>query len=252
MPNPTLLVSLRRKRSGGVIRQLHLTGVARKASSLDRCDVEKHLVGGRRDHMHGTIAYLHYGFGLRLPTGHRSPLRSHTYVTLRDDSFQSLYGFFIRSTANVARTVIVVVREQSADFSVALHACGPITLESLLIAIFLPAYKCSPLTTQVGEFLDLLLIDRLTALPCRLQFSLHLSDLLLEVRERGVCGLRRQRFTEIGIDVAAITAWIQPRDNTFAIGTNPYTDIERRSFRRLLQRLCSTRIGRGTPYQLLG
>ena len=67
LPNPTLLVRLRGQRAGGVIRQLHLTGITRERGGLRGLDIQEHLIGGGGNHADRPLAHLHRGpLGMRL------------------------------------------------------------------------------------------------------------------------------------------------------------------------------------------
>ena len=131
-PQPAFLVSLRSQRSGRMIGQLHFARVARKSGGLGGRDVEKHLFRIRGDHVNRAIAHLH-----RRPLGMRGssldknwPSRRQAGRAFRDDRFQALHGFLVRSAADVARAVIVIVGEYATDFAVLLDARGPIVLDT--------------------------------------------------------------------------------------------------------------------------
>ena len=202
--------------------------------------------------MNRTIAYLHRGpLGMR-SAGREEPfLRRQADTTLRDNGFQPFHRFFIRSPANIARAIVVIVREHSASRAVLHDACSPVALISLMIAIPLFPDKSSLLAAQGVKFSNALLIDWLTALLGLLQLPLQRSDLLLQIRKRRIARFRRQRFAEIGLDAPAITTRIESREDAFAIGSNPDAHIERGSIRRFLQRLPASSGGRRTPHQFL-
>ena len=225
-----------------MIRQLHLTRITREPGGPRGLDIEEHLVGGRGNHMNRTIAYLHRGpLGMRSAGREEPSLWGQADTTLRDNGFQPFHRFFIWSTADIARAVVVIVREHAADFAVLNDACSPIALISLMIAIPLSPDKSTLLAAQAEKLLNVLLIEWLTALPGLLQFPLQRTDLLFQIRNRRIARFHRQRLAEIGLDAPAIATGIEAREDAFAIGSNPDAHIERGSFRRFLQRLPASR-----------
>src|ERR1700716_1720397 len=121
-----------------MIGQLHLARVARKASCFGGSDIEEHLFRIRRDNVNRTIAHFYCGpFGMWLSLTKELLTGRQVGCSLCDDSLQALDRFFIRGPADVAGTVIVIVRKYAADFAVLLDARGPIMLISVEVAILL-------------------------------------------------------------------------------------------------------------------
>src|SRR5208337_3384126 len=176
-------------------------------------------------------------FRMRLPRHVEYALWRQTGGPVGDDGFQALYRFLIRSTADVTRAVIVIVREYATDFTVLLDASGPVALILVQLPILLNLGELLLLALQSQVLLDVFLIERLTALVELLEFLSQRVELLLNILELGVRRLGRQRFAEIGFDPATIIAWVQACQHALAIRSHPDTHVERRAFRRLLARL---------------
>src|ERR1700686_4000670 len=206
-----------------MVGQFHLTRVAWKSGGLGGRDIKKHLFRISGDHVNGAFAYLH-----RRPSRMRLSLTEElarwrkARRALRDDGFQPLHGFLIRSAADVARAVIVIVREYAADFTIPLDARGPIVLILLLFLILLHLGHCLSLPPKAHELLDVFLIDRLAALFGLLQFLPQRLELLLDIFQSRVRWCWWQRPTEIGVYVAAVT----PRVETcqYALPVRSYPD----------------------------
>src|SRR6267378_3909740 len=100
-----------------MVGQLQFARVAWQTSSLEASDIEEHLFRIRRDNVNRTIAHPYRGpFGMRLPFMKKLPLGRKVGGSLCDNGLQPLDRFLVRSSANVARTVIVIVRKYAADF----------------------------------------------------------------------------------------------------------------------------------------
>src|SRR5208337_1067383 len=88
--------------------------------------------------MDGPFANPHRGpFRMRLPRHGEYTLRRQTGRPVGYDGFQALYGFLIRSPADVARAVIMIVREYATDFTVLLDTGGPVVLIVVQLPILL-------------------------------------------------------------------------------------------------------------------
>ncbi len=218
-----------------MVGQLHFARVAWKASGLRGSDIEEHLFRIRRDHMDRTIAHLHGGpLGMRLPGEEKFALRRQARRSFHDDGFQPPHRLLVRSPANVARAVIVIVGEYATDFAVLLDARGPIMLISVLVAILLHLGERPLLIAQSNKFLDVFLIGRLPALFGLFQFLSQRFKLLLTLFEHGIRRHGRQRLAEIGVDSAAVIARVETRQHALAIRSHPDAHVEWRSFGRLL------------------
>ncbi len=87
---------------------------------------------------------------------------------------------------------------------------------------------------------------------CLLQFLRGaLAILFCTSSRRGVGRQRRQRLAEIGFDATAVGARIQPGQHALAIRAHPHANVERRAFRRFLERFRTSGIGGRSPHQLL-
>src|ERR1700730_17311685 len=121
-----------------MVGQLHFARVAWKASCLGGSDIEEHLFRIRGDNVNRTITHLYCGpLGMRLSLRDELTLGWKTGLRFCGDGLQALHRFLVRSSADVARTVIVIVRKYAADFAVLLDACGPIMLIAVQVAFLL-------------------------------------------------------------------------------------------------------------------
>ena len=112
-----------------MIGQLHFAGVARQSGGFGGRDIQKHLIGIGGDHVHRAVADLHRrSIVMRLPRERGSIRRRQARRALRHDRFEPLHGVFIRSSADVARAVVVIVGEDAADFAVVFDARRPVAL----------------------------------------------------------------------------------------------------------------------------
>src|ERR1700689_2801557 len=138
-----------------MVRQLHLTGIARQTRSLSGRNVEEHLLGVRRDHEHWTIAHFHQGpFGMRLAFRCGTACWWKARRAMCDDGFQSLDVILVRSPANVTRTVVVVIGKYATDLAVQLNPRRPIALMLFLRSIVIDPGKRRLLASQVNGFFN--------------------------------------------------------------------------------------------------
>src|SRR5579864_2956603 len=107
---------------------------------------------------------------MRLPRKIERPYGWKGRHALGNDRFQTLYGFLIRCSSDIARSVIVVIREEAADFPVVFHSRGPIILKSFLGAVLVHLHQSFPLILQASKLLDLFLIQGLSTLLDLFQF----------------------------------------------------------------------------------
>src|SRR5215471_18892641 len=98
------------------------------------------------------------------------------------------------------------------------------------------------LILQASEFLDILLIQRLSTLLGLFQFFSQRLNLRLNLLQGSVRRRLGQRLREVGIDSSAITSRIQSGQNALAIRSHPHSNVERRSFRSLLARFRTSSI----------
>src|ERR1022692_5020931 len=89
-----------------------------------------------------------------LPLHEESPLRRKFRGPFRDDGFEPLHRIFVGRPADVARAVVVVVREHAADLAVLHDARGPVVLISFLLPILLDLSQALALVVQRDELLD--------------------------------------------------------------------------------------------------
>ena len=82
---------------------------------------------------------------------------------LRHDGFEALHEFFARSSANIARAVIVIVGEHAADFAVLLDARRPVSLMVFLCPILIDAGQRRLFASQMYGFLNVVRIGRMPA-----------------------------------------------------------------------------------------
>src|ERR1700730_4300693 len=133
-----------------MVGQLQLARVTWKASCFGGSDIEEHLFSIRRDHVNRTITHLYRGpFAMRLAFTKKLPLGRKVGCSPCDDSLQALHRLLVRSSTDVARTVIVIVRKYAADFGVLLDACGPIMLMPVQVAILLHLGERPLLVAQI-------------------------------------------------------------------------------------------------------
>src|SRR6202167_6365377 len=140
------------------------------------------------------------------------------------------------SATNVAGSVIVVIGEHSTDFAVLLNSCRPVSLMPFLRPVCIDAGKRPLLVPQVDRFLNLVWIGGMPAVLLVVQLRTHRLQLVLYILKCGIGWYGTQRLAEIGFDTSVIGARIQPGQHAFAVWSHPHTHIERRTFRRLLQR----------------
>src|SRR5208282_664303 len=144
-----------------MIGQLHFPGIAWKSVGLSGRDVEKHLVRFRGDHADWAIAYFDgRPFQMRLPFYVRPVLRRQACRPSSHDRFEPLYGLLIRSSADVASAVIMIVSVHTTDFAVLLYTSRPISLITVKVPIELDLGEASLLGTQRVVILKILRIER--------------------------------------------------------------------------------------------
>src|SRR5579872_1707481 len=134
--------------------------------------------------MNRAIAHLHFRpVGMRLPRRKVFSLGRQAGNALCHDSFQTLHGFLVWTSANVAGAVIVIVGEHPADFSVVQDARSPVILVSLALAVALATGERLLLAAQANKFPNIFLVERPATLLNLLQFSLQVANLLLQIFE---------------------------------------------------------------------
>ena len=141
----------------------------------------------------------------------------------------------------------MIVRKYAADFAVLLDACGPIMLIPVQVAVLLHLGERPLLVAQIRKILDVFLVGWLSASVGQFQFLSQRLQPLLPLFERRVRRHGRQRPAEISVDSGAVVAGVEAGQHALAIRAHPDPHVERRSFRRLLSRFRTSRVGGGTP-----
>ena len=244
-PQPALLVRLRRQRTGRVIREFHLAGIAGKMGGLFGRDVEKHLIGFGRDDVNGTVADLYGGPLLMLiSAGNKLVRRRQSDIAFRHDRFEALDGIFLGRAADVAGSIIVIVGGEPANLSVVLNPSGPVALIAVEFMFLLAMGQGVLFPAKREEFLNLILIEGLTGLIRLLKCLLQIANLLSQVFKDAVRRFWGEGLAQIRFDAATVAAGIDSCEDAFAIWTDPDADVEGSSFGRALDRLrTSSRCG---------
>src|SRR5215469_6251217 len=150
-----------------MVGQLHFAGVSRQLFGFQRSDIQEHLLSCGRNHVDRSVSY----FDLR-PLGMRLPpekvgltLRREACRAFSDDGLEPLHRILVGRTTDVPRPVIVVIREDVADFAVMVYSAGPIALIPFLVAVLLHLNQTISLVPQAQELIDVFLIRRLSTSP---------------------------------------------------------------------------------------
>src|ERR1035438_5612660 len=109
-----------------MVGEFHLTCVSWKSGGLEGHDIKEHLLRVGGDHADRAIADLHRRPFITLPAEEECARRWKARCAFSDDGFQPLHRFLIRSAADVARAVIVIIGEYPADFTIPLGGAFPI------------------------------------------------------------------------------------------------------------------------------
>src|SRR5689334_12316766 len=119
-----------------MVGQFHFARVSRQACGFGGSDIQKHLVRRCGKNMNGSLSDFYLGpLRMRLPRKIERPYGWKARRALGNNRLQTLYGFLIRCSSDIARSIIVVIREEAADFPVVLHSRFPILLKSFLGAL---------------------------------------------------------------------------------------------------------------------
>src|ERR1700733_5439573 len=109
-----------------MIGKFHLAGIARESESFCRSDVAKHLICSCRNYVNGPIANFYLRpVRVALPTL-KCTRRWHVCRAVCDDRFQMPDRGFIRTSADVPRSVVVIVGIDAGDLAVPLDTSCPI------------------------------------------------------------------------------------------------------------------------------
>ena len=155
-----------------MVSQLHLARISRQPCSLRGSDVQEHLIGRRRSHMHRSVAHFRFRpLGIRLSPGEvERALWWKARRALGNYRFQPLHGIFIRRSADVPCPVIVVIRKDAADCAVVLYSCRPIVLIPVFSAVALYLDQSLALILEAAKLLHFFRFQGLPALPGLFQF----------------------------------------------------------------------------------
>ena len=114
-----------------MVRQFQLARVARQLCLLRRCNVLEHLICRGRNDIDRTIAHRNSRpVLLSFTTEATCTVRRQLHGTFGHGGLENLDRVLARSTADVAGTVVVVIRKQTGDLAVVHHTGSPVTLET--------------------------------------------------------------------------------------------------------------------------
>ena len=68
--------------------------------------------------------------------------------TLRENGFQSLHRLLVGSTANISRSVVVIIGEHTTDLTIVQDARGPVVLVTIQIVFLLRPTESVTLDTK--------------------------------------------------------------------------------------------------------
>src|SRR5580704_1833455 len=127
---------------------------------------------------------------------------------VRDDGFEKLHRWLVRRSPDVARTKIMIVSENAADFAVQFDARRPISLMPALFTTLLDFAERSFLIPQVDELLNLLCIEDLAAVLRLFYFLLQWLQFFPKVFESGIRWQGGQRPAEIRVNPRTVVTGI--------------------------------------------